>query len=387
VNRTVFAFPAFTDFSTLRRDIQELADKNRSMEQETGLLSTIGNTPLVELKKLYPDLSSRLYAKLEMFNPGGSTKDRTARLMISRALAEGKITQNSTIVESSSGNMAIGLAQTCRYLGLNLIVVTDPKINSRTLDLLRVYGARIERVTEPDASGNYLKNRLKRVRQLLETIPDSYWPNQYSNDLNPAAHCETMKEIVNSCPEPPDYILAATSTCGTIMGCADFIRKHHLNTKVVAVDAAGSVIFGPSKGRRLIPGHGAGRKSDLLDESCIDHVFHISDRECAIGCRRLLNREAILAGGSAGAVVMAAEKLQTIIPEGSTCAMIFSDSGERYLDTIYNDRWVESHFGNIEELMTEALAPQKTPVLVNKDEIELSANHTSGNSGRLQDYT
>ncbi|MCC5906335.1 MAG: 2,3-diaminopropionate biosynthesis protein SbnA [Balneolaceae bacterium] len=359
------------------------------MRIETGLLSTIGKTPLVLLKKLYPGLSSTFYAKLEMFNPGGSSKDRTAWFMLSNAMDEGKLTQNSTIIESSSGNMAIGLAQVCRYLGLHLIVVTDPKINRRTLDLLRVYGTQIERVTKADSSGNYLNNRLERVRQLLDTISDSYWPNQYSNELNPAAHYETMKEIVNSCPEPPDYILAATSTCGTIMGCARYVREHHLKTKIVAVDAVGSVIFGSSKCRRLIPGHGAGKISDLLDESFIDHVLHVSDKECVIGCRRLLQREAILAGGSAGAVVMAAEKLQAIIPHDSNCVMIFSDSGERYLETIFNDKWVENQFDRIDESVKKepetSIEPDMTPVLVSGH--DLSIDHSAGKNGSTKNYS
>ena len=321
------------------------------MEIEAGILSTIGKTPLVVLNKLFPSLSSRFYAKLEMFNPGGSSKDRTAFLILSKALDEGKLNHSSTIIESSSGNMAIGLAQVCRYLDLNLIVVTDPNINGHTLDLIQAYGAQIERVTVADSDGNYLDSRLTRVRQLQDTIPNSYWPNQYSNDLNPEAHYQTMKEIVDLCPTKPDYILAATSTCGTIMGCARFVRQHNLKTKIVAVDAVGSVIFGSSRGRRLIPGHGAGKKSELLDESYIDHVIHMSDEECVIGCRRLLQLESILAGGSAGAVVMAAEKLKALIPEGSTFVLIFSDSGERYLETIYNDSWVESNFGKIMKLV------------------------------------
>lgn len=314
------------------------------MAIQAGILSTIGNTPMVALNKLYPAISSTLYAKLEMLNPGGSTKDRTALLMLSKAIEEGKLNSNSTVIESSSGNMAIGLAQVCRYLDLNLIVVTDPKINRHTVDLLQAYGAQIEQVTEADSSGNYLENRLKRVRELRDTLPNSYWPNQYSNNLNPEAHYQTMKEIVDHCQQPPDYLLAATSTCGTIMGCASYIREHNLKTKVVAVDAVGSVIFGTSKGRRLIPGHGAGKKSELLDESFIDHVFHMTDIDCVVGCRHLLERESILAGGSSGAVVMAAEKLQSSIPENSICVLIFSDSGERYLDTIFNDFWVENTF-------------------------------------------
>ena len=320
------------------------------MAMEAGILSTIGKTPLVVLNKLFPASSSRFYAKLEMFNPGGSSKDRTAFLLLSKAVDEGELGHDSTVIESSSGNMAIGLAQVCRHMNLNLIVVTDPNINRHTLDLIRAYGAKIERVTKADSNGNYLKSRLQHVRQLLDTIPNSYWPNQYSNEMNPEAHYQTMKEIVDLCSAPPDYILAATSTCGTIMGCARYVRQHNLKTKIVAVDAVGSVIFGKSRGRRLIPGHGAGKKSDLLDESFVDHVFHMTDKECVIGCRRLLQLESILAGGSAGAVVMAAEKLQTLTPEDSTFVLIFSDSGERYLETIYNDTWVERNFDKIENM-------------------------------------
>lgn len=356
------------------------------MAINAGILSTIGETPLVELNKLFSTSSSAFYAKLEMRNPGGSTKDRTAYLILSKAMEDGELSHNSTVIESSSGNMAIGLAQVCRYLDLNLIVVTDPNINRHTVDLIRAYGAQIEHVTEADSSGNYLENRLKRVRELRDTIPNSYWPNQYSNDLNPEAHYQTMKEIVDQCPEPPDYILAATSTCGTIMGCARYVHENNLNTKVVAVDAVGSVIFGTSKGRRLIPGHGAGKKSDLLDESFIDHVFHITDKECVIGCRRLLHRESILAGGSTGAVVMAAEKLQSVIPVNSSCVMIFSDSGERYLDTIYSDSWVENTFGEIQELVTENSGsndvPALMPALVNNNEL-IDGLWTNGN-GREQ---
>jgi len=315
-----------------------------------GILATIGHTPLVKLNKLFSGQKGRFYAKLEMMNPGGSTKDRTAFRMLHHAKQQGKLTNNSTVIESSSGNMAIGLAQVCRYYNINLVVVTDPKINKRTIEILRAYGAKIEKVTVADSEGNYLKSRLQKVQELLDIIPDGFWPNQYANELNPGAHHQTMEEINREFSKPPDYLLAATSTCGTIMGCAEYVFENNLNTKIVAVDAVGSVIFDSRGGNRLIPGHGAGRKSDLLEEAYIDHVFHMTDEECVIGCRQLLKKEAILAGGSAGAVVMAAKKLQDIIPEDSTCALIFSDSGERYLDTIYNDDWVLENFGVINEI-------------------------------------
>ncbi len=315
-----------------------------------GILSTIGHTPFIPLKRIYQELPVNYYAKMEMFNPGGSIKDRPAFMMLSKAIEEGKTEEGAAVIESSSGNMAIGLAQACCYFGLNLIVVVDPKINGHTMKILQTYGAQIEKVTRPDENGNYLKTRLQRVRELLNQLPDSYWPNQYSNKYNPAAHYQTMEEIVQELPKPPDYLLAATSTCGTIMGCADYVQQHKLDTKIVAVDAAGSVIFGTKPADRLVPGHGAGRPSELLQKNVVDHVLHITDEECVIGCRRLLQREAILAGGSSGAVVMAAEKLQANIPNGSTCALILADSGERYLDTVFNDGWVKEHFGEIDLL-------------------------------------
>ncbi|MCP1673594.1 cysteine synthase A [Natronocella acetinitrilica] len=341
------------------------------MTLEAGVLSTIGNTPLVVLKNLYPTASTVIYGKLEMLNPGGSTKDRTALLMLSKAMENGEIDHNTTVIESSSGNMAIGLALICRYFNLNLIVVTDPKINQHTIAILQAYGAHIDRVTEADPGGNYINKRLARVRHLRNAIPNSYWPNQYSNALNPQAHHQTMSEIVASCPEPPDYILVATGTCGTLMGCASYVREHHLKTKIVAVDAMGSTIFGHSKGRRLIPGHGSGRKSDFLDESCIEYVFRMSDHDCVVGCRRLLQRESILAGGSAGAVVMAAEKIQPLVPKHSTCALIFSDSGERYLDTVYNDSWVEETFHTKHK--TEPV--QSGPICISKSRPEVVEKH------------
>lgn len=309
-----------------------------------GILSEIGNTPLRLLERLYPEWPVQLYAKLEMFNPGGSIKDRPAMHMIAVAMEQGTIREGTTVVESSSGNMAIGLAQACRYFGLNLVVVVDPKINRHTRQVLETYGVQVEQVTEPDDTGNYLQARLRRVQELVDALPNAYWPNQYQNAANPVAHHQTMHEIVTQMPAPPDYLLAATSTCGTIMGCAEYVQEHHLDTKIIAVDAKGSVLFGSPPAERLVPGHGAGRRSDLLDKELIDQVIHISDEESIRGCHQLLDREAILAGGSSGAVVAAAQALQNLIPEQSTCALIFPDSGERYLDTIYNREWRARHF-------------------------------------------
>lgn len=314
-----------------------------------GILSAIGRTPLIQLTQLYPESTCSLFAKLELVNPGGSIKDRPALAILMRAVEEGNITHNTTIVESSSGNMAIGLAQVCCYLGLKLMVVVDPTLNAQTARILQTYGAHIESVTEPDLNGSYLGARLNRVRILLESIPDSYWPNQYTNKDNVRSHYQTMHEIVTALDREPDYLFVATSTCGTIMGCAEYIHQFRLKTKIIAVDAVGSVLFGKPLATRHIPGHGAGVPSTLLDTSYVDQVVHITDQECVLGCRQLLQREAILAGGSSGAVVVALGKILPHIHSDATCAVIFCDRGERYLDTIYCDEWVATNLGTIDE--------------------------------------
>jgi N-(2-amino-2-carboxyethyl)-L-glutamate synthase len=128
----------------------------------------------------------------------------------------------------------------------------------------------------------------------------------------------------------------------------EYIRANGLKTKIIAVDAKGSVIFGDKRGKRLIPGHGAARVPELFQPGMEDICVHVTDWDCIVGCRRLLRTEAILAGGSSGGVITAIEKTLNQIPVGATCAAILCDRGERYLDTIYNESWVKEHFGNVE---------------------------------------
>jgi 2,3-diaminopropionate biosynthesis protein SbnA len=312
-----------------------------------GILSAVGHTPLVRLTQLFPTAQFQLYAKLEGLNPGGSIKDRTALHMLERGLWEGNITSETVIVESSSGNLAIGIAQICRYLRLRFIAVVDSNASGMNLALLKAYGAEVEMVA---GSEDPLRARLERVGELLELIPGSYWPNQYSNPANPAAHYETtMAEISNQLGSPIDYLFVATSTCGTILGCAEFLRDQGATPQVIAVDAVGSAIFGGQPRRRLIPGHGSSLRAPLMDSSLISRVIAVTDLECVVGCRRLLHAEAILAGGSSGAVITAIGRLAEEIVPGANCVAVLADRGERYLDTVYSDVWVKEHFGDISE--------------------------------------
>lgn len=324
-----------------------------------GVLSAVGNTPLVELKRLVRDDSVRLYAKLEGLNPGGSIKDRAAVSILDEALESGKIQPWTVVVESSSGNMGIGLAQACSYLGLRLICVVDPKATTQNVDILKAYGAEVDMVTEPHpVTGEYLQARLDRVKVLLDTHENAFSPRQYSNPYNPLAHHRTMDEIATALGGEVDYLFCATSTCGTLRGCADYIRESGLRTKIIAVDAVGSVIFGGQKAKRLLPGHGSAVVPQLFCDNLADDFVHVSDLDCVVGCRRLVRQEGILAGASSGGALSAFMRVREALPRGSNCVVIFPDRGERYLDTVYSDTWVAEHFGEVSHLWDSATEKQ-----------------------------
>jgi len=319
-----------------------------------GILSAIGNTPLIKLTRAMKGAGFDLYAKLEMLNPGGSMKDRPALSLIRQGIESGEIGPGATVIESSSGNMGIGLAQACALHGLRFICVVDPKTTAQNISLLKAYGAEIDLVGTPDSvTGEFLKARIDRVRSLLATIEDSFWPNQYASLYNPLAHHMTMDEVATALEGKVDYLFCATSTCGTLRGCAEYAKTFNLGTKIIAVDAVGSAIFDGGKAKRLIPGHGASVRPALFQPGLADHCVHVTDLDCVVGCRRLARTEAALVGGSSGAVFMAAEKLKAMIPPRATCVLIFADRGERYLDTIYSDKWVETHFGDVSRLWNE----------------------------------
>jgi N-(2-amino-2-carboxyethyl)-L-glutamate synthase len=316
---------------------------------QRGLLTTIGNTPLVRLTRVLGESRFRLFAKLEGFNPGGSVKDRPALRIIQKALDQGLIRPQTVIIESSSGNFGIGLAQVCLYYGLRFICVTDPKITTQNQRLLQAYGAELDMVTEPDAqTGEFLQARLNRVIELLHVYDDTFWPNQYANLENAAAHQHTMQEIVGELGGELDYLFSSASTCGTLRGCVEYVRGNSLDRiKVVAVDAVGSVIFGGQNAKRLIPGHGAGVRPALYQAGLADLLVSVDDWDCITGCRMLLAREALLVGGSSGATLMGVMRIKDQIADGATVVAIFPDRGERYLDTIFCDDWVSQHFGRV----------------------------------------
>ena len=310
-----------------------------------GILKTIGNTPLVELKKA-TDVGFHLFAKLEGANPSGSAKDRPALEIVREGLLTGKIHKDTVIVEASSGNMGVALAQVCSYLNLPFICITDTKATPQHIHLLRIYGAKVEVISKPDpVTGDFLVARINRAREIVNNLDNAFWINQYANLLNAGAHYRTMEEILTALNGDVDYFICCASSCGTLRGCAEYVRSLGLSRiKICAVDAPGSVFFGGSRGKRLIPGHGAGIRPELYQDGLVHRVVTVTDMECVIGCRRLLATEALLVGGSSGAAFIGVQHLRNEIPDGANCVMLFPDRGERYLNTIFSDTWVYEQF-------------------------------------------
>ncbi|QJC54435.1 2,3-diaminopropionate biosynthesis protein SbnA [Paenibacillus albicereus] len=315
-------------------------------ELEGGIASTIGRTPLVRLSRLFAGEAFEVHAKLEGMNPGGSAKDRAALHMLKEAMRRGELGAGGAVVESSSGNLAISLAQLCRQAGLRFICVVDPRTTETHKSLIAAYGGEIELVSRPDpATGEFLPARIARVQELRASIPGAYWTNQYANPDNAAAHERTtMAEIADELGEV-DWLFCGVSSCGTIRGCSDYIRARGWPTRIVAVDAQGSALFGGGSGVRRFPGLGAALEPGLHRADLADEVARVSDADCVRGCRGLLRREAILAGASSGGVVAAIRRMAGSLPAGAVVAAILPDRGDRYLDTAFDAGWASRELG------------------------------------------
>lgn len=316
----------------------------------SGFLSLTGNTPLLRLERLCPRRDVEIWVKLEQFNPGGSAKDRTAEGLVERAIATGQVStgqgETPALVESSSGNLGMALARQALLRGWQFHCVVDPRVNTATLATIKALGATVHMVEEPDPStGDWLAARKKKVAQLLEEIPNAVNLDQYSNTAAFDAHANgTMTEIVRDMGVP-DELYVAVSTTGTIGGCMQHLHDIGADTRVVGVDAEGSVLFGGERGERYLPGFGAGVVPPLSEDLHPHRVDRIPDVQSIVGARVLAKKEGILPGASAGAVIAAILLQVPELPAGTRVAAVLHDAGQNYLDTIYNDDWGRETLG------------------------------------------
>ncbi|WJY97438.1 pyridoxal-phosphate dependent enzyme [Corynebacterium fournieri] len=312
---------------------------------DSDLLSAIGNTPLVDMSAGFSD-QSRVWGKLESFNPGGSAKDRTARAMVLDATAKGLLYPGAVAVESSSGNLGIALAREAVVGGWEFHCVVDPRTNQATLSMIAALGAVLHPVTEPDPdTGDWLTARRNLVAQLKDSL-GAVNLDQYSNRAAFDAHDQgTMREIVEQLGHAPEMLAVAVSTTGTVGGCLQHIREHGYDTKVVAVDAAGSVLFGGARGERILPGYGAGVVTELSKEVAPDRVVQVEAADAVHAARSLARSTGFAPGASGGAVAWAVSQL---LEEGAAeeVVAVFHDDGRAYLDTVYNDEWADAQIGD-----------------------------------------
>lgn len=315
-----------------------------------GILGAIGKTPLIRLDDIAGQRGvasdTRVWGKLESFNPGGSAKDRTARALVGEAERRGELRPGMKVVESSSGNLGVALAREAAVGGWEFHCVVDQRTNSATLALITALGGILHPVTEPDPeTGDWLVARRKRVAELKDEL-GAVNLDQYSNRAAFAAHDGgTMAEIVDKLGRAPDVLVVAVSTTGTIGGCLRHIREHGYDTHVVAVDAEGSVLFDGTRGPRLLPGYGAGVVPDLSTEVDPGQVIRVEAGDAVRAARRMGRTTGFLPGASGGAV---AHALHELLEEGARGDIvgIFHDDGRAYLDTVYNDEWVEENLGS-----------------------------------------
>jgi cysteine synthase A len=294
-------------------------------------LELVGHTPVVRLNRIPGKDDAEIWAKLENFNPGGSVKDRICLAMIEDAEKSGRIKPGDTIVEPTSGNTGIGLALVAAVKGYNLILTMPDTMSEERRSLLVAYGAKL--VLTPDTRG--MHGAIAKAEELCRENPRYYMPQQFSNPANPEMHYRTTgPELMEQLPKI-DAFVSGVGTGGTISGAGRYLHEHSKNqVLVVAVEPANSpVLSGGEAGFHKIQGIGAGFVPKNLDTNAYNEIVKVSDEDAAGFSRRLAREEGILVGISSGANCCAALQIAQRLGKGKVVAVVFCDTGERYLTT------------------------------------------------------
>lgn len=294
-----------------------------------NILDLIGNTPMVRLNKLVEKSSATVYAKLEMYNPGASVKDRIAYNMIEQAEKKGLLKPGSVIVEPTSGNTGIGLAIVGAVKGYKVILTMPDGMSQERIQILQSFGAEV--ILTPAKEG--MVGAVEKARELVSTMKDAFMPQQFKNPDNPAMHRKTTaKEILRDTDEKLDAFVAGVGTGGTLTGVGEILKKHNPKIRIIAVEPKTSnVLSGGKPGPHMIQGIGAGFVPDVLNRDIIDEIITVDDQEAYKMAKRLSREEGIFAGLSCGAACFGALKVAKALGPGKTVVTVFPDSGERYL--------------------------------------------------------
>lgn len=304
------------------------------MSVYTSVTQLVGKTPLVELTNIEKAdaLEAKVIAKLELFNPGGSVKDRIAKAMIEDAEKTGKLKEGSVIIEPTSGNTGIGLSSIAAAKGYRIIITMPETMSVERRNLMKAYGA--ELVLTDGSKG--MKGAIAKAKELAEEIPNSFIPGQFTNPVNPATHeATTGVEIWDDTEGKVDIFVAGVGTGGTLSGVGKFLKSKNPDVKVVAVEPKGSPVLSEGvSGPHKIQGIGAGFVPDTLNTSIYDEIIPVENEDAFETGRKIARTEGILVGISSGAALWAALQLAKR-PEnkGKNIVVLLPDTGERYLST------------------------------------------------------
>ncbi len=314
-----------------------------------NILETIGNTPMVKINKITKDLPCDVYAKIETFNPGNSTKDRMAIKMIEDAEKDGSLKPGGTIIEGTSGNTGMGLAIGAVIKGYKCIFTTTDKQSKEKVDALRAFGAEVivcPTNVEPEDPRSYYSVSSRLVKE----TPNSWKPNQYDNLSNSAAHYEqTGPEIWNQTDGKITHLVVGVGTGGTICGTGKYLKEKNPKIKILGIDTYGSVFkkykeTGIFDKNEIYPYVTEGIGEDFLpanvDFSIIDHFEKVSDKDAAIMTRRIPREEGVFSGNSAGSAMAGLMQMKDKFKKGDVVVVIFHDHGTRYMGKMFNDDWM-----------------------------------------------
>ena len=313
----------------------------------TNILEAVGRTPLVRLNRINKDLKPQMYVKAEFTNPGGSVKDRIGITMIDDAEKRGLLKPGGTIIEGTSGNTGMGLALVAAVRGYKCVFTTTDKQSKEKVDLLKALGAEVivcPTAVEPEDPRSYYSVAKKLSRE----IPNSYYPNQYDNPMNPEAHYQTTgPEIWEDSEGKITHFVCGLGTGGTISGAGKYLKEKNPAIKIVGVDPYGSLYYDFVKTGTtikaktyVVEGIGEDFFPTTMNLKILDDIIQVNDEECFVAARRLAKLEGLFTGGSGGGCMSGALRLAKSLGSSDFVVALLPDTGMRYLSKVYNDEWM-----------------------------------------------